>query len=119
MNDREQIVEEWLNSIPDDTHDQVKQLRVRVASFGAGPSCLAGKYQTFEEPVNLADGLRWIAQYAGVLKAANLHFEDDSVLWFERHRCTRYDRDKRSPRTPGVVVHHPADKDDGDKGSKR
>ncbi len=102
----QQQVELWLESIPKEVLDAVRDLGVMEAGFGAGPGCCAGKVEQFGAAVTIAEGLRWIADYAHVLKAAHLRLTDGSVLWFRRSEFMRWAPGEQSPPRPGLVVRH-------------
>ena len=55
-------------------------------------------------PLTIAEGLGWIAGYAGVLKAAYLRLTDGSVLWFWPREFMRWASGEQSPPRPGLVV---------------
>ena len=114
--DRDNAVQQWLQTIPPEIWREVGQRKVLEAGFGAGPSFIAGKTESFAEPVSIEDGLRWLSRYAGALRIAHLQLEDRSVLFFERLGFKRWDQTRRAPPRAGVVVRHPAAGDSDDEG---
>ena len=113
--DHDDVVQQWLQTIPRDIWREVRQARVLEAGFGAGPACVAGLTETFTEPATVEDGLVWLSRYAGSLKIAHLQLEDLSVLFFEPLEFRRWDRTRRAPPRAGVIVTHPARDDDGER----
>ena len=97
-------VELWITTIPEAVLDEVRELRVTEAGFGAGPGCCAGKVEQFETPVSITYGLNWIAGYACVLKPAHLRLTDGSVLWFWRSGFMRWAPGEQQPPRPGLEV---------------
>ena len=100
----QQQVELWIATIPEEVLEEVGELRVMEAGFGAGPGCCAGKVEQFDEPVPMSEGLRWIAGYAHALKAAHLRLTDGSVLWLWRSGFMRWAPGEQSPPRPGLEV---------------
>jgi len=100
----QQQVELWLESTPEEVLASVADLKVTEAGFGAGPGCCAGKVEQFNKPVPVQEGLRWIVDYSGVLKAAHLRLTDGSVLWFWRSGFMRWAPGEQSPPRPGLMV---------------
>ena len=114
--DRDDAVQQWLQTIPAEIWREVEQQRVLEAGFGAGPSFISGKTEIFAEPVSIEDGLRWLSRYAGALRRACLQLEDGSLLFFEPRSFWRWDRSGGPPPRAGVVVRHPAPEDVDDEG---
>ena len=102
----EKQVELWIATIPEEVLAEAGELTVTEAGFGAGPGCCVGKVEQFDEPVSLGEGLRWIAGYASVLKAAHLRLTDGSVLWLWRSGFMRWAPGEQSPPRPGLEVGH-------------
>ena len=96
----------FIDTIEKDLRTKLGDRRVVQVSFGAGPSCVAGKVERFDTPVTFGEALAWLDQYAHVLTRGHLSFEDGSGLWVERSGSCRY-VEKSPPQEPGVVVTHP------------
>ena len=54
--------------------------------------------------IPILEGLRWIAGYAHVLKAAHLRLTGGSVLWFWRSGFMRWAPGEQQPPRPGLEV---------------
>ena len=106
--DHDDVVQQWLQTIPREIWREVGQARVLEAGFGAGPGCVAGLTETFTEPASVEDGLVWLSRYAGFLRIAHLQLEDLSVLFFEPLGFRKWDQTRRARPRAGVVVTHPA-----------
>ncbi len=106
-NDSNNAVQQWLRDIPPTIWREVRQQEVVEAGFGAGPACVAGRTETFVEPVSIEEGLGWLSRHAGVLRVAHLQLEDRSVLFFEPLGFRRWDRTRQAPPRAGIVVAHP------------
>ena len=94
----------WIATIPSEVLDEIGESRVTEAGFGAGPGCCVGKVEPFHEPIPIPEGLRWIAGYAHVLKAAHLRLTGGSVLWFWRSGFMRWAPGEQQPPRPGLEV---------------
>ena len=105
--DHDDVVQQWLQTIPHEIWREIGQARVLEAGFGAGPGCVVGLTEAFTEPVSIEGGLRWLSRYAGALRIAHLQFEDQSTLFFEPLGFKRWDQTRRAPPRAGVVVRHP------------
>ena len=106
--DHDDVVQQWLQTIPREIWREVGHARVLEAGFGAGPGCVAGLTETFTEPASVEDGLVWLSRYAGFLRIAHLQLEDLSVLFFEPLGFRKWDQTRRARPRAGVVVTHPA-----------
>ena len=100
--------------IPKYVFEKVSELNVIDVGFGAGPSCVAGKWQSYDPPVPFAEALNWLERYHHVLKRGHLRFENGSTLWIDSNGFKRYeDKSSAALPHPGILIHTKEDNPSG------
>ena len=73
---------DWLKDVPIEIQKSIRDHKIITAGFGAGPSCMGQHVEHFKNPIELAEGLRWLDRWAPTFRRARLVFDNGITLLF-------------------------------------
>ena len=94
-----------MTTIPAAVLRQIAGKKALEAGCGCGPSCIAGRIDKFEPPVDLKTAVALMSSWQGIMRRGHILLEDRTVLWFEPSGLYKYDTTPaRCPPRPGVSI---------------
>ena len=93
------------NIIPEVIWREIKDKKVVVADWAAGPGYVVRKQRKYDAPVAIEEAFKWLDKDRAVYRACSIVFEDRSVLWLYPSEFMRYDVDDREFTDSGMKIH--------------